>query len=178
MLDELTRAIELSRFTGAPKLCKRCLVTKPLTEENFRLCDELRNGRSYVFVKQVCRACEYAARVQFRRDHRERENASRRLSHTYETRQRAWLKRKYSITLEDYNSLFDAQGGVCAICHEPEFRRHQSGRLQTLAVDHDHETHTVRGLLCSNCNVAIGYLNDDPELIRAAAAYLEARGVG
>lgn len=77
------------------------------------------------------------------------------------------LRFKFGITLADYEAMSEAQGGVCAICKKPpqKHRRH-------LDVDHDHKTGRVRGLLCSPCNRAIGYFRDDPELMRAAAAYL------
>lgn len=78
------------------------------------------------------------------------------------------LKRKFGITLEEYEELFDTQGGVCFICGQPC----SSGR--SLAVDHDHSTGKVRGLLCGACNTGIGKLQDDPELLRKAAEYLEA----
>lgn len=58
------------------------------------------------------------------------------------------------------------QGGVCAICR----KECKSGR--ELAVDHDHETGAVRSLLCMNCNRAIGWLQDDPDLLMAATEYL------
>ncbi len=61
--------------------------------------------------------------------------------------------------------VFAAQNGVCAICSRPPGKRR-------LAVDHWHTTKAVRGLLCVQCNTAIGKLNDDPELLRRAIAYL------
>lgn len=74
-------------------------------------------------------------------------------------------KRKYGITIQQYDALFAAQNGVCAICSRPPGKRR-------LAVDHCHTTKAVRGLLCVQCNTAIGKLNDDPELLRRAIAYL------
>ena len=52
------------------------------------------------------------------------------------------LKRKYGLTLEEYDAMLEAQGGVCAICGEPRPEE------RTLHVDHDHETGAIRGLLC------------------------------
>jgi Recombination endonuclease VII len=77
------------------------------------------------------------------------------------------LKRKYGLSLEDYERMFAAQGGVCAICLEtrPEER--------TLHVDHDHETGAIRGLLCFRCNNAIGDLREDFDLFQRAADYLD-----
>lgn len=86
-------------------------------------------------------------------------------------RRRVWLRQGYGITLEEYQRMFAAQGGVCAICAEPETSTYR-GKVRELGVDHCHITGKVRGLLCSQCNVAIGKLRDDPALIRNALAYV------
>ena len=78
------------------------------------------------------------------------------------------LKRLYGITLQEYQVLLDAQNGVCAVCGEPP-----QGKRKFLAVDHDHETGQIRGLLCTTCNVGLGALRDSLELLHAALAYLE-----
>lgn len=86
---------------------------------------------------------------------------------------------KFGITPDQYREMLDAQGGVCAICEQPErVRDARNGRLKALAVDHDHETGAVRGLLCQNCNKGIGNLGDSPERLIAAAAYLEVANGG
>lgn len=88
---------------------------------------------------------------------------------------RAWnLDRKYGLTVERYQEMLAEQGGVCACCKRAETHVHKkSGKLKDLAVDHDHATKKVRGLLCFNCNQGIGRLKDDPALLRAAADYLD-----
>lgn len=88
---------------------------------------------------------------------------------------RAWnLDRKYGMTIGQYQTMLAEQGGVCACCKKAETHMHKkSGKLKDLAVDHDHASGRVRGLLCFNCNQGIGRLQDDPALLRAAAAYLE-----
>ena len=87
---------------------------------------------------------------------------------------RAWnLNRKYGLTVEAYATLLASQGGVCATCKGTETHVHKSGKVKDLAVDHDHATGRVRGLLCFNCNQGIGRLKDDPALLRACADYLE-----
>jgi len=80
----------------------------------------------------------------------------------------AYLKRRYGITLEEYNRLLEAQGGVCAIHKGPETRK-GSKHFQ---VDHDHATGKVRGLLCSNCNTMLGLSKDNPATLQAAINYL------
>ncbi len=59
------------------------------------------------------------------------------------------LIKKYGITIDRYNEVFDKQNGVCAICKKPTKKK--------LFVDHDHQTGKVRGLLCSGCNMGIGF---------------------
>jgi len=84
------------------------------------------------------------------------------------------LKRYFGITLEEYEVMVEAQDGLCAICGEKEFAKHHlTNEIRDLAVDHDHKTGKVRGLLCTNCNKGLGHFQDDIELIMAAGIYLE-----
>lgn len=76
------------------------------------------------------------------------------------------LKRKFGITHEQYQAMLTEQKGVCAICGKPP-------RGRRLAVDHDHKTGAIRALLCGNCNHVLGNGQDDPEILRKAADYLE-----
>lgn len=80
-----------------------------------------------------------------------------------------YLRWKYGIGPVEYEAMLVAQNGVCAICKQPE---HRNG-TKYLCVDHSHVTGNIRGLLCHLCNSGIGKLNDDPNLLRAAASYLE-----
>ena len=85
------------------------------------------------------------------------------------------LKRLFNITLDEYNDLFDRQGGLCAICRQPEtVRRMKKGDgPERLAVDHCHDTGRIRGLLCFKCNTAIGSLGDTQEHVNRAINYLQ-----
>lgn len=78
-------------------------------------------------------------------------------------------KRAYGITKEQFAKLLELQGGRCPVCIVALRRGTKNG----LHVDHDHSTGVVRGLLCGRCNIALGYLKDDPRRARAAAEYLE-----
>ena len=80
---------------------------------------------------------------------------------------RAYLLKRYGITLEQYSSLLEAQGGLCALCGEAPFE----GRI--MSVDHDHRTGVVRGILHNICNMGLGAFWDDPRRLRQAAEYLE-----
>ena len=85
------------------------------------------------------------------------------------------FKKKYGLTIDDYERIRDSQGGGCAIC----FRVDPVGRVSKhtseywLHVDHDHRTGAIRGLLCGECNTVLGKMNDDPALLRRAADYLD-----
>jgi hypothetical protein len=87
--------------------------------------------------------------------------------------QKKWrLKSKYGISIEAYEQMLADQDGRCGICRREE-RLVIKGTTCTLAVDHDAATGRVRGLLCVNCNMAIGGLQHAPTLLRAAIVYLE-----
>jgi len=81
------------------------------------------------------------------------------------------LERKYQMTIEDYEKMYDEQNGVCKICGQPETKKY-NGKVVELAVDHCHETGKVRGLLCNKCNVALGGFQDSPTLLASALNYL------
>ncbi|KQO05064.1 hypothetical protein ASF06_18645 [Agreia sp. Leaf244] len=76
------------------------------------------------------------------------------------------LRERYKLTTEEFDELRESQAGRCAICGKEDSS--ESG----LVVDHDHRTGRVRGLLCNGCNVGLGFLQDDHEVLTAAAAYL------
>jgi len=84
-----------------------------------------------------------------------------------QTRRALELRKRYGLTVEEYQTLLARQEEVCAIC-----RTATDGKV--LAVDHDHLTGQVRGLLCDRCNLLLGRVEDDPSLLRRAAEYLEA----
>jgi hypothetical protein len=125
------------------------------------------------------RNAEYRAEygAQWKRDNREKINQQRAERRRHERavnpekaradRRRRALKDNYGLTVEEYDAMWAAQGEVCAICKRAE----PMGR--GWHVDHCHDSSVVRGILCSNCNVALGMLSDDADRLRAAVAYLE-----
>jgi hypothetical protein len=84
----------------------------------------------------------------------------------------AALKSLYGLTLQAYERMLAVQGGVCAICGNPPGTNGGPGIGPSLSVDHDHATGRIRGLLCHHCNVAIGYLREDPALFDKARSHL------
>ncbi|SRR6266568_8208442 len=75
-------------------------------------------------------------------------------------------ERQYGLTHDEYMALLEAQGGACAICGG-------SAQQRALAVDHDHVTSAIRGLLCDRCNPMLGYARDSIAILEAAIEYLK-----
>ncbi len=84
--------------------------------------------------------------------------------------------KKYGITPETYQELFNLQEGKCAICFSSEVS--VARRSYNLFVDHDHETGKVRGLLCHHCNTGLGHFRDKTEVLQEAIRYLNAHSTG
>lgn len=74
----------------------------------------------------------------------------------------AHLRRSYGITLPEFLEIQQSQNGLCAIC---KFKKAEY-------VDHSHATEKVRGLLCRNCNLGLGYFKDDFYCLIRAASYI------
>lgn len=82
------------------------------------------------------------------------------------------FREKYGISLEQYDQMHVAQGGVCFICGQPETIE-RNGKPRLLAVDHCHDTGKVRGLLCGKCNPMIGYADHSVDILMRAIDYLK-----
>lgn len=81
----------------------------------------------------------------------------------------ALLRKKYGISLVEYNEILLRQNNACAICLETKVDKIRTN----MCVDHDHRTGKVRGILCFMCNKGLGHFKDSPTLLRLGAAYLE-----
>ena len=137
-------------------ICTTCRESKPLTAFGRSRKNKSRgDGRQY-----KCQNCA----TQYKRDLIAGDPDRHRKLHRW-----AKLKQSYGVTPDKYEEMYRAQGGKCAICAST------CDRHKHLSVDHCHTTGKVRGLLCQKCNVALGQLQDDPQLLRAAADYLDER---
>jgi hypothetical protein len=131
------------------KKCSKCGQTKPLSD--FHSDQGTKDGR---FAH--CKACSCAYTRKWRLQHPQ----ARRTEH---------LKKSFGLTVKAYDILFAAQNGACAVC-----QRAPCGTR--LAVDHNHSTNKIRGLLCLACNTAIGSLNEDTARLARAIDYLNRYG--
>ena len=81
-------------------------------------------------------------------------------------RKEKWLKDAYNLSLKEYDDMLESQGGKCKTC-----KVDISGKSHA-HVDHCHITKKVRGLLCPNCNKALGLVGDNPAILQALSEYL------
>lgn len=141
------------------KLCPDCDTEKGL--EDFYRAGSLRDGRPA--YRPRCKACDKVKTAAWREA-----NPERRAEHLAQWRENRdqWRRDNPALAaLSQRAKLLASQDGRCAICHVViDDHGH---------VDHDHETGAVRGVLCQKHNMAIGLLDDDPVLLRAAADYIE-----
>ncbi len=162
----------------AEKRCRHCGELKPL--EQFHRDRSVKDGR-----RPECKACTAAKRrARYRKDPAaeiarvkawQQANAARLNDYRRRRRQDpgvkrrdrdGHLRRRFGITIEQYESRLEAQGGGCAICGRGE---PDGGSLH---VDHDHDTGRVRALLCVRCNNGIALFDEDPAVLRYAADYV------
>jgi hypothetical protein len=84
------------------------------------------------------------------------------------------LLRDFGITIKQYNEMNIQQCGLCSICGKQETAIDtRINDVRALAVDHNHETGKVRGLLCTNCNMMLGSAQDSIDILKSAITYLE-----
>lgn len=82
-------------------------------------------------------------------------------------------KKRYGITVEQYEAMAKQQNYLCAICNNPETKKRKDGTTMILCVDHNHTTGKVRELLCNKCNIFLGHLETNNVSLDAVAAYIE-----
>lgn len=84
-----------------------------------------------------------------------------------------WLKGKYNLDIEEYDKRLEAQGGICPICKRSPEEHPKATRYKYFPVDHCHKTGAIRGIICHDCNLALGLLQEDTERMKRLIAYLE-----
>lgn len=81
------------------------------------------------------------------------------------------LKKRFGITIDDYNKMLENQKGLCEICNKKPDG--DTNKTRILAVDHCHESGKIRALLCNLCNSALGGFKDNIQNLKNAIVYLE-----
>ncbi len=147
------------------KYCSRKKCAKQgilLPYEQFNKCQNTKDG-----LQKSCKNCQHDNYMQNRDKiiqrslKNQKNNPNRKL-----IVRKHDLKRRFNLTIEEYNNLFNNQGGLCAICKV-------SVHDKNLAVDHNHNNGQIRGLLCIPCNLVIGNAKDNKNILLNAIEYLE-----
>jgi hypothetical protein len=173
----------LYRLRGESKICTKCKQAKPRAEF------PLQRGRE----RARCKVCHTEDAMNWAKNNGEKRRVYHRawiaanpdkvkasakkayanrspesVKKKNEYRKLSHLARKYGMTQTDWDAMYAAQGGVCAICKVPG----RVGKHGKLAVDHCHNTGRIRGLLCTPCNISIGILGETPEQWEVVHRYL------
>lgn len=127
---------------------------------------DLRGPDSVPEALRACKACGSTTRKlsppgpRCATCHRQRKAEAKDKSHE------AYVLKTYGLQGGEYDKLYEAQGGVCYICERA------TGKVRKLAVDHDHKTGYVRGLLCKPCNSILAHLRDSADAAVRIVNYL------
>lgn len=168
------------------KECRHCKAEKPLM--SFHKHKQMPDGHI-----NVCRDCRSTYVYGWRTENREivktkksayyqknKEQINEKKKQDRKTNKSKYKEHNlmyfFGMTLAEYDMLFEQQNGICAICKNPETSCHQSGKIKDLAVDHDHKSGKIRGLLCSSCNMGLGKFKENAEYLRGAIAYIALHG--
>lgn len=144
-------------------VCKDCGTAKP--------CDAYFASNTFKLGHEsTCKECKN----QRRRERVAKAQDALTLDNRFRNDQLATLKRRYNISGDQYLYLLEIQNNLCFLCEQDETRvSHHSGKVMSLAVDHDRKCcpgtkscgKCIRGLLCTDCNTALGKLECKPKLI-------------
>lgn len=157
MFDAISRRNSIIKIdvSNGIKRCSRCLETKPLSAFNKR--NDRPQSLSY---RSWCKFC-------IRQKEREEQGARSEYSKKYREKNREllrdkFMKKRYGCSLSMFLQLEKSQNGRCAICK----------KTKKLQLDHNHKTGKIRGLLCSNCNCALGLVSENFRILQRMGGYL------
>lgn len=158
------------------KQCSKCHQTKSFSNFYKRSSSDRSRSR----YQSWCKECKNSARREkthppivpgespaARLRRQKRESYKRRIEANPRLGLKNILKRKYGMSLEQWDQLMEEQNGKCYICH-----REPNEKETRLAVDHCHKTGQVRKLLCNSCNSALGFAGDSISRLEMLIGYL------
>ena len=136
--------------------CTKCGEVKNESEFHAEAKNTLRNGK-----RTQCKACDLEKNRKYLAQPGMKE-------HKAKIKRNNNRKNSYNFPPELFDERFEKQGQVCAICKSPD-----AGGRGAFHADHDHRLMQPRGILCHNCNVALGNFQDNPEILQSAIEYLK-----
>lgn len=160
------------------KTCTKCSINK--NGEEFYKCPTTNDG-----LHVYCKKCISIISKEWRQDNPEKAKEHRKkyatessdkiketnkkwMSRNMDKIKSTKLKKAYGITIEQYKEMLHNQNNSCHICS-----RSQLDLTKSLAVDHNHKTGKVRGLLCSDCNIGLGCFKDNLKFLEIAISYIK-----
>jgi hypothetical protein len=129
------------------KVCSKCKIDKPASEYTPRY--DRPSG-----IRPCCKMCQRVV------DNKRRKSESG----VKKYRGKAWKAQGINITYDEYAVKYEKLGGCCEICNI---------KLNTLCVDHNHTTGSIRGLLCTACNLGIEHFKESEQTMKSAIKYLQ-----
>ena len=150
---ELDDQISTAHLLLETRVCRVCKKQKNLLDEYYLSRRDPTKKSSYSYE---CKECTVKRTVEYNREH----STSVRSQ---------YLKRNYGLTFEEFEAMLSDQDNCCAICKSTK----PLGRHKRFNVDHHNKTGNGRGLLCSNCNTALGLVNDNIHTLKSMIQYLE-----
>lgn len=145
------------------KTCSGCKVEKEQSEFYKRKASP--DGLAY-----LCRQCDSEKHAEFRAANKESLAVKQKKWREDNKEHVAATKRKskFGLSAEEQNAMLVSQNYCCAIC-----KVNQVELIRRLAIDHDHDTKVIRGMLCDKCNRGIGLLQDSISILETAVKYLK-----
>jgi len=150
-------------LTVQTKKCSKCGEVKPLDQFYKR-------KEGILGVRSDCKKCGALRGKEWQRKNPQQDKKQRKdwRDKNLDKIKNNALQWNYGISIEEYNNLLKIQENKCIIC-----KRHKDDLTKSLCVDHDHATGRVRGLLCDDCNNALGRFKDSIENLKQAINYLQ-----
>jgi len=174
-------AIEKARVVRAalaalPRICQRCGLTYQPTARGQKYCgkQKVRGTCSWHVAQDITKkwmADNPDKMQEYRGKWWSNLTADPKRYQKYLVRCRRKDLKRQGMTQERYDAKLATQDGLCATCRLPHGRS-LCGRSKDLAIDHDHATGQLRGLLCDDCNIGLGLFHDDPQRLMNAALYV------
>lgn len=145
---------------GRASYCRSCYRTRSKASYRKRRAEQGRQVRETVPVPDGHKRCPNGVATYCKPCHNARAQKTRQ--RLYGGGREYHLRRRYGIGQSEVDAMLVEQGGVCAVCGKPDPEH----------VDHDHATGRVRGMLCFNCNQALGNVRDSVEVLEKLQYYL------
>lgn len=155
------------------KICSKCKKLKEF-KDFYKQKSSIKDG-----YKTRCKICDLEKHREWRQRNKEYDKLSSSKGmliwrkNNPDRNRHNQLKAIHGISLNDYNSMLEKQNNVCNICFNVEVSVSRYKTVKRLAVDHDHITGEIRGLLCHNCNLGLGNFKDNIQYLINAVDYLK-----